>query len=218
MEVSVRVSAGTAWSVDWYALLPALTRYAKARLRNPTLADDAVAETLLAAVESGQTFASARHAAAWVYGVLRHKLVDQLRVQGRETLVGDLLGDSGDSLEGLADWDGSGAWSQGLEASNQPDQLCHQRQLLQLVARCCEQLPRLQRRAFEMRELHDAEAAQVCDQLGVTDGHLWVLIHRARLGLRRALRESGAVPEHLLQAAQPAPRRAAGTRHRSGSS
>lgn len=173
------------------SLLAPLLRYAKSRVRNPTLAEDAVSETLLATLESGQNFLSPAQATAWMYGVLRHKLVDQLRRQGRETPAGDM---ACESLDEHPDWIGAGAWTGGQDPWSLPEQACSQRQFLTLVARCCEDLPRLQRQAFLMRELWGVEPAVVCRELEVTEGHLWVLVHRARLRLRESVRRGWVLP------------------------
>ena len=76
---------------DLGALHASRLRYARARLRNITLADDAVSETLLATWQTQTTFQTPAQARAWVYGIVRHKLVDQLRLQGRETPAGNHL-------------------------------------------------------------------------------------------------------------------------------
>jgi RNA polymerase sigma-70 factor (ECF subfamily) len=170
--------------VDGAGLLAALTRHAKSRIRNPALAEDAVSETLLAALESGRRFASAAQGRAWMYAVLGHKLVDQLRLQGRETPAGDL---TNDGLAERPDWDGGTVWCVTPGSGSEPEQACAQRQLVDRVLQACDALPPAQRHAFMMRELRDADAASICRQLGVNEGHLWVLLHRARRRLRALL-------------------------------
>ena len=49
------------------------------------LAEDAVQETLLAALEGMDSFAGGPSASTWVHGILRHKIVDCMRATGRET-------------------------------------------------------------------------------------------------------------------------------------
>ena len=56
-----------------------LMRFARAQLRNEAWAEDAVSETLLAAIEKPQTFAGGSQLKTWLIGILKHKLVDQLR-------------------------------------------------------------------------------------------------------------------------------------------
>lgn len=166
---------------DLVALHAPLLRFARSRLHNPALAEDAVSATLLAALEKPQSFATASEAVAWMYGVLRHKLVDQMRQQARETPAGDRLPDT-DTRCG--DWVGAGAWHGSPCPLQEPEAACSQFEFLALVQRCCDRLPTLQRQAFLLRELQGLEPEQICQELGVSAGHLWVLVHRARQRLR----------------------------------
>lgn len=162
-----------------------LMRFAKLKLRNEALAEDAVSEAVLAALDSGAKFASQSQARAWMFGVLRHKLVDQLRQQGRELPSGDLAIEA-DVDEGA--WLGAGFWCGGRAVADDPEQWCQQRQFVELLARCCERLPPNQARAFVMWEVRGLEAEAICGQLEVTESHLWVLLHRARQRMRTLLR------------------------------
>jgi RNA polymerase sigma factor (sigma-70 family) len=167
------------------ALLANLMRYAKSRLRNVAQAEDAVSETLLAALESGRSISTIAQQTAWTYGVLRHKLVDQLRHQGREMPSGDLVADGG-----MADAGGDhplGAWPCTSPADAGPEWACSQRQLVERVVLGCDDLSPLHRKAFVMRELQNMDPLLICQALAVTEGHLWVLLHRARMRLRQAL-------------------------------
>ena len=72
------------------ALRPQLLRFARTQLRNEAWAEDAVSETLLAALEKPQSFAGGSQLKTWLVGILKHKVVDQLRRQSREaTLASD---------------------------------------------------------------------------------------------------------------------------------
>jgi RNA polymerase sigma-70 factor (ECF subfamily) len=161
-----------------------LLRFAKSKLRNVALAEDAVSETVLAALNLGPRFTSQSQARAWMFGVLRHKLVDELRQQGRESPSGDLAPEL-DTEDGA--WRGAGFWCGGRAATDDPEQSCRQRQFLELLARCCDRLPPTQARAFIMWEVRGLEAGAICGQLDVTEPHLWVLLHRARQRMRDLL-------------------------------
>lgn len=178
---------------DLAALRSSLLRYARARLHNVTLAEDAVSETLLAAWQAQAAFPTQAQANAWVYGILRHKLVDQLRHRSREAPAGDHLPEPSTHS---TDWFVGGAWCGVSSVQADPEQACSQGQFLALVLRCCDQLPPGQRQAFLLREVADDEPASICRQLGVSEGNLWVMIHRARVQLRRLLRE------HWLQSCE----------------
>jgi RNA polymerase sigma-70 factor (TIGR02943 family) len=169
-------------------LLDRLLRYARSKVRNEAMAEDAVSETLLAALEAQRDFDSPTHAVAWLFGVLKHKLVDQLRKMHREQPAGDMT-DECDRDE--LSW--SGAWSDSRSAASDPERAFQQQQFMALLARACDLLPAAQARAFHMREVLDMDVERICDCLGVKQNHLWVLTHRARRNLRLELLRHGAL-------------------------
>lgn len=161
---------------------PSLLRTARLRLRNPDWAADAVSETLLAALQNRPDFADASRWRAWVFGILRHKIADQLRLH---------LGDRGGQV-----------WLDQSEAD--PDDIhdCHpwsdpvirlgERQFIQALQRQLERLPRLHARAFVMRECLGDDTEAICEQLSITPGNLGVVLHRTRRRLRDGLAQHGA--------------------------
>jgi RNA polymerase sigma-70 factor (ECF subfamily) len=46
------------------------------------------------------------------------------------------------------------------------------------------------RLAFVLYSIDDVEARTVCERLGVQENHLWVLLYRARMGLRECLEKN----------------------------
>lgn len=183
---SSSIDAGIADVAPYVARAHArLLRFARAQLRNSALAEDAVSETVLAALCTSNTFASESQLVAWLFGVLRHKLVDQLRQQGRET----------PSSEGFIDSDGNvgtsanhALWGRGDDFSHDPECLLRQREFVDLVVRCCAKLPKLQSEAFAMYEFQELDALTICGRLHIRAGHLWVLLYRARVALRLSLK------------------------------
>src|SRR5688572_30115016 len=61
-----------------------LTRYALLQLRDQSAAEDVVQETLLAAIQGGSRFSGKSTVKTWLTGILKHKIIDQLRRQLRE--------------------------------------------------------------------------------------------------------------------------------------
>ena len=51
-------------------------RYALLQLRHQTAAEDAVQETLLAAVEGGARFSGKSSVKTWLTGILKHKIIE----------------------------------------------------------------------------------------------------------------------------------------------
>lgn len=150
---------------DLAVFRPQLQAYALRRLRDRALAEDAVQETLLAALEGLDGFAGESTLATWLFGILKHKMVDGLRRRPREE---PLPG----AIEELA-CDGPG-----------PEQRCASRGALSLVERSLGRLPPRSAQAFVLREVMGLSTEEVCRALGVTPTHCWVLVHRARARLR----------------------------------
>ncbi|HSH69570.1 MAG TPA: sigma factor-like helix-turn-helix DNA-binding protein, partial [Deferrisomatales bacterium] len=59
------------------------------------------------------------------------------------------------------------------------------------LQRCLANLPPRMSNAFALREMEGLDTEDLCSVLGVTATNLWVLLHRARMGLRRFLEGSG---------------------------
>src|SRR5271169_5925000 len=61
--------------------------FAMARVRDRSAAQDLVQETFLAALLARANFAGRSSERAWLFGILRNKLVDYYRLKGREALL-----------------------------------------------------------------------------------------------------------------------------------
>jgi RNA polymerase sigma-70 factor (TIGR02943 family) len=165
-------------------LRPQLLRFARTQLRNDAWAEDAVSETLVAALEKPQSFAGQSQLKTWLVGILKHKVVDQLRRHTREATV--LTGEDGeDLLETL--FDGSGHWNEAPADWADPQTALSQRQFLEVLEACVENLPATQARVFMMREWLELDSPEICKELAISSTNLWVLLHRARLRLRECL-------------------------------
>jgi RNA polymerase sigma-70 factor (TIGR02943 family) len=155
-----------------------LMRFARAQVRTAALAEDAVSAAVVAALESRKRFATESQATAWMFGVLRHKLVDELRQQGREVPSGDML----DEGQAPPAWHDSSVWGD-------PELAYRQMQFIEVVSACFERLPSAHAVAFELRELEGLDTPTICERLGLSEGHLWVQLHRARRKLRAMLQQ-----------------------------
>jgi len=165
-------------------LRPQLLRFARSQLRNDAWAEDAVSDTLLAALEKPQAFAGQSQLKTWLVGILKHKVVDQLRRHTREATL--LVGEDGEDLDDAL-FDASGHWRAPPGDWGDPAATFGQRQFFEVLELCIEQLPPVQGRVFLMREWLELETDEICKELSITATNLWVLLHRARLRLRECL-------------------------------
>jgi RNA polymerase sigma-70 factor, ECF subfamily len=163
---------------------PYLLRYARLQLRDAHAAEDAVQETLLAALAGEAGFAGRSNLRTWLTGILKHKIVDALRRVSREAPLGE------DESEPDPLFDERGHWRDAPSAWEDPDAALEQKEFLAALERCLAGLPQKSARAFMMREHLGFETGEICKELGVTPTHCWVLLYRARMALRECLQQN----------------------------
>jgi len=164
-----------------------LLRFARLQLRNETWAEDAVSETLLAALAKPLSFGSRSQLKTWLVGILKHKIIDALRHHGREVCVGgDSEDEQADPLEHLA-FQADGHFAAQPADWGDPEQDLSSRQFFAVLEACASKLPAVQGRLFLMREWLELSSEEICKELGLTATNFYVLLHRARLRLRECL-------------------------------
>jgi RNA polymerase sigma-70 factor (ECF subfamily) len=166
------------------ALRPYLLRYASLELRNREQAEDAVQETLVAALAAEASFAGRSNLRTWLTGILKHKIVDTIRRSSRERTLESAEGEAGiEDLE--ARFDETGHWREPPQAW--PEQALEDKQFLRALEKCLALLPARTGQVFLMREHLGFETADICKELAITPTHCWVLLYRARMALRECL-------------------------------
>jgi RNA polymerase sigma-70 factor (ECF subfamily) len=164
-----------------------LLKFARLQLRNDAWAEDAVSETVLAALAKPQAFDNRSQLKTWLVGILKHKLVDALRHHGREvTGVGSSADDDADPLDYIT-FKADGHFSESPADWGNPEQDMSNRQFFEVLEACTSQLPPVQGRLFLMREWLELSSDEICKELQLTPTNLYVLLHRARLRLRACL-------------------------------
>jgi RNA polymerase sigma-70 factor (TIGR02943 family) len=168
------------------SLRPQLMRFARAQLRNEAWAEDAVGDTLLAALAKPQAFGGQSQLKTWLIGILKHKLIDQIRRHRREVSI--TTHEDEQDVDALLFNDG-GAWREAPAEWGNPEATLGQREFFEVLEVCVEELPGVQGRIFMMREWLELDTAEVCKELGITPTNAWVLLHRARLRLQTCLQQ-----------------------------
>jgi RNA polymerase sigma-70 factor (ECF subfamily) len=165
-----------------------LLRVARSRLRdNAVMAEDAVQDTLLAALRPGIAFAEQSTLRTWLTGILINKIADAQRREWRtvRTEVGFDDADPGRHDDALRDEpsrdDAAIEW-------RDPERLLQGRQALHALRTGLASLPPNAVRALELREVEGWPHDAVARELGISVAQCSVLLHRARAQLRRELR------------------------------
>lgn len=166
---------------------------AMVRLRDSALAQDVVQETFLAALKSQSSYAGQSAERAWLTGILKHKIYDHYRKAARETSFTD--------LEFYRDQEAAQFVSTGLHKDawlaaqapadwSQPEESCQRDEFWNTLHHCAGKLPKHVSRAFLLREVDGVSTKEICSLLAITQNNLWVMLHRARMALRRCLEKN----------------------------
>lgn len=169
-------------------LRPRLLRFALLQLRDSAAAEDAVQETLLAATLNVAQFQGASAAGTWVFAILRNKIIDEFRRRSRLPMA-DVDVEQEQGLEDSLDeqFNQHDHWVSPPSAWADPEASLEQKRFWEIFEICITNLPAKPARVFGMRELLGMETEEICKELGVSASNCWVLLHRARLGLRDCL-------------------------------
>ncbi|MEO8144506.1 MAG: sigma-70 family RNA polymerase sigma factor [Betaproteobacteria bacterium] len=165
---------------------PNLVRFARARLFNPAHAEDAVQETLLAAIESIDRCSGTSSLLTWLTGILKHKIVDCVRRSTRDQW--QAMDNDGTPLEARDDdresRDRPADTVLGLCG---PEAALIRQRLLEALDQCVLELPERTAKTFVLRELIGLNTAETCRVLEVSETYCAVMLHRARARIRAQL-------------------------------
>ncbi|MBI2313111.1 MAG: sigma-70 family RNA polymerase sigma factor [Betaproteobacteria bacterium] len=169
-----------------------LVRYAMLQLRDPVKAEDAVQETLLAALENQARFAGKSQVRTWLTGILKHKIVDQLRAQSRETAISGLVAEGDGEDDDVAVFDalfnGRDHWGDDRPSDwGDPERTLENKRFWETFEMCSKLMSAQVARVFMMREVLGLSTEEICKDLSITPTNCWVMLYRARMSLRMCL-------------------------------
>lgn len=167
-----------------------MIKFATLQLRDDALAEDVVQEALMGAMANVQGFAGKAALKTWVFSILRHKIVDQIRQKSRTTNISALSPEEESMDQAFESLFKSNAhWTPQSRPSNwgDPEESLRQQRFWDVFDACLKHLPENTARVFMMREFLEFETPEVCQELNITTSNCNVILHRARNGLRRCL-------------------------------
>lgn len=164
-----------------------LFSYALLGVKNTHVAEDLVQETLLAAITAKNTFSNQSTIRTWLIGIMKHKLVDYFRSQGRELIMVDLVDqDNEDSLDSF--FRTNGRWIEKPDTFPNPELAFQQKEFWKIFQQCLSGLKPKQVEVFLAKEIHGMSNEDICKDFALSPTNVWVIMHRARLSLNRCLK------------------------------
>ena len=194
-EINAAAVPQVSWNIDPTVWVDEhgdyLFRYALMRLRDETLAEDLVQETLLAAIQSLASYGGKSTERTWLTSILKHKLVDFYRKSSRETPLDETeldLSGFDNFFEREDQW--TNHWNPRLAPrgwTNNPEAVFEQNEFFDVFQNCMSKLPERVAHVFALREMDGFESGEICEILSLSSSNFWVMMHRARMSLRRCI-------------------------------
>lgn len=167
------------------AMRPDLLRFARFRLQDDALAEDAVQNTLIAVLEKPHNFSGRSTLRTYVTGILKFKILDSQSFRHRvcQCDAGEHDDDPSEDSNGrhaIAD-----AFDHGVTPQcNDPERRLSEAQFFAMLERCLNNLPVKMAQVFIMRECIGMETDEICRELKISSANVWLLSCRARRALR----------------------------------
>lgn len=154
-------------------LSPGLFAFAYRAVRQREEAEDLVQDTWISALRTVPSFEGRSSLRTWLVSILRRRIADRFRRERPSEILEEE--------------------KHALEAAAAEDRLdAHEAAALATAAMA--ELTDLERRAIELCDVQDLDRDEASEVMGVTRGHLRVLLHRGRHKLEAALKANGVAP------------------------
>jgi len=184
---SAVASLAAGLQVDLSAHRSAMLRFARRKIRDEELAEDAVQDALVAALSSRESFQGRSALRTWLIGILNHKIQDVFRRESRyvRQTPSELSGDDGSAGEPMAETLAAIASTEQTDPANEVGR----RRMHAELVREVEALPESLRQVFVLQVVEGLPTAEVCRRLGISEANCWVRLHRARKRLAERMRD-----------------------------
>ncbi len=108
-----------------------------------------------------------------------------MRKNARETPASELMSDTDANMDEF--FDKTGHWSEKPLEWSMPDNVLEQKQFLGILQNCINKLPKKLAAVFMLRDVEDTNNDEICKELSITTTNAWVMLYRARMGIRKCL-------------------------------
>jgi len=159
-------------------------RFTLVRVKDSDAAEDIVQSAFIAGLQAQKTFAGRSSEKSWLFGILKHKIMDHFR-EIKKTVSYDLsesddsappqFNASGHFLNMPKNWDLS------------PEKAAENQELAQALLFCMDGLSDKFRRIFVLKEIEGLSSEEICNEFDIQPTNLWVILHRARNRLKQCL-------------------------------
>ena len=186
--VAVATTAlATVTALEFAAHRTAMLRFARRKIRDEDLAEDAVQDALAAALASRDSFQGKSAVRTWLIGILNHKIQDVFRRESRYVRQSAPAGSDGEAT-------GEDPLAEALAAVaaadlTDPAREVSRRRMRDALLLEIEALPPTLKDVFVLQVMENVPTEEVCRRLQITEANCWVRLHRARKRLAERMQD-----------------------------
>ncbi len=144
-------------------------------------------DTLVSALIAQDRYVPTASVRTWLATILKHKIVDHWRRQGREISAADLITDTDENSNVDDFFDNAGRWTEMPNVYPNPDAALESKQFWHVFEHCLSRLKPQQATVFLAKEVQGMESQEISALYSLTPNNVWVLMHRARVALGKCL-------------------------------
>jgi len=166
-----------------------LLRFAFLRTNNNEHAKDLVQETFFAGLRNVETYKGDISEKNWLFFILKNKIIDHYRKKASSliTEIDSLMERSADYFDDAGHWKESAYPKEWGRSYSDP---VEKEEFYDILNKCTQKLSELIRIVFVMKYLDEKESEEICKELQITSSNYWVIIHRAKLQIRKCLEKN----------------------------
>lgn len=170
-----------------------LYRFALGRVSDESCAEELVQDTLLSALNALSSFRADASERTWLFLILKRKIIDFYRRQASrpEVSLSHVTPDGPSEVDFFHPENGHWRQEQYPAGWQTADGALEQQELQQAIRNCQDKLPAQHAAVFVLRFVEELTAEEICKELTITTSNYWVIVHRAKLQLRRCLEKHG---------------------------
>ncbi|MGY0408561.1 MAG: sigma-70 family RNA polymerase sigma factor [Polaribacter sp.] len=164
-----------------------LYNYAISRVNDSDLSKDLVQETFFAGLKSAKNFQGKSTERTWLVSILKRKIIDHYRKINSKKGQAEVRMNFYDSGENEGNWIEERvpqSWD------NQSEKNIENQELKAQLECCIGNLPDKYAMVFRMKTIQEFETEEICKELEISASNFWVIIHRARIQLRKCMEDN----------------------------
>jgi RNA polymerase sigma-70 factor (ECF subfamily) len=164
-----------------------LYNYSLTRVDNQEVAKDLVQETFFSGIKGKDNFRGQASERTWLVSILKRKIIDHYRK------INSIKGKKEVRMSFYEDGERKGSWIEECVPQswgNEAEKTIENEELKGALDNCIDNLPEKYRIVFLLKTVRNYETDEICNELGISSSNLWVIIHRARVQLRKCIEDS----------------------------